>query len=342
MEQKPLSCQTGDVGRIPRMILAGDVGGTKTLIGLFNVSPRRPVAIHVRSFPTDEFDSLPGIINAFLGERRLAKRIEAACFGVAGPVIDQSARMTNVPWEVSAGCIMEAFSLERVRLLNDLEAMAYGVPVLEPDELHPLQEGSRHPSGNAVLIAAGTGLGQSILHNVGGRFRPMPSEGGHADFAARTDRELDLVRFLRPAFGRVDVETVVSGVGLSNLYRFTHDGATCTAPVQPGEELDDPARVSRAALEGTCSRCREALDLFVSAYGAAAGNLALQAVATGGVYIGGGIAPRLRPAFDTGTFMDGFRAKDPMRSLMQQMPVQIILNPQTALLGAAVYAHEMI
>lgn len=324
------------------MILAGDIGGTKTLIGVFNFAPRRPVAIDVKSFTTADFDGLPAIVNAYYVHRRPMPRIEAACFGVAGPIIEQTARMTNIPWEVSAAGVMDAFSLPRVRLLNDLEAMAHAVPVLERDELQPLQKGQRHPSGHAVLIAAGTGIGQAILHNVGGRFRPLPSEGGHADFAARTDRELDLVRFLRPRLGRVDLEAVVSGRGLSNLYHFTHDGTACTAPVKSGEPLDDPPRISRGAIEGSCARCGEALDLFVSAYGAAAGNLALQAVAIGGVYIGGGIAPRILKEMASGAFMAAFREKDPMQSLLQQVPVNVILNAQSALLGAAVYANEMI
>lgn len=326
------------------MILAGDVGATKTLIGVFNFAPRRPVAIDVRSYTTAEFDGLPAIINAFYVQRRTMPRIEAACFGVAGPVIEQTARMTNVPWLVSATELLDAFNLNlpRVRLLNDLEAMAHAVPVLERDELQPLQKGQRHPSGHAALIAAGTGLGQAILHNISGRFRPIPSEGGHADFCARTDRELELVRFLRTSLGRADLESVVSGIGLSHLYSFTHRDAPCTAPVKAGEALDDPARISKAALDRSCAHCVEALDMFVSGYGAATGNLALQVVATGGIYVGGGIAPRILKALTGGAFMAAFLAKDPMRPLLQQIPVQVILNPQAALLGAAVYANEMI
>lgn len=324
------------------MILAGDIGATKTLIGIFTVAPRRPVAIDVKSFITADFDGLPAIIDAYHVHHGTTPRIDAACFGVAGPVIEQTARMTNIPWGVSAAEVMDAFSLPKVRLLNDLEAMAHAVPVLERDELQALQKGQRHPLGHVVLIAAGTGLGEAILHNVGGRLRPIPSEGGHADFAARTDRELELVRFLRATFGRVDLEAVVSGRGLTNLYGFTHDGVPCTGPVIDGEALDDPPRISRNAIERSCAHCVEALDLFVSAYGAAAGNLALQAMATGGVYIGGGIAPRILKTMASGAFVDAFCAKDPMRSLLQHVPVQVILNSQAALLGAAVHANEMI
>lgn len=327
------------------MILAGDVGATKTLIGVFNFAPRRPVAIDVRSFRTAEFDGLPAIINAFYVHRRTMPRIEAACFGIAGPVIEQTARMTNVPWQVSADELQSSFDLNipRARLLNDLEAMAYAVPVLARDELETLQKGQRSATGHAALIAAGTGLGQAILQNVGGgRFKPIPSEGGHADFAARTDRELELVKFLRPMLGRVDLEAVISGPGLSRLYAFTHQHDACRAPAAPGEAMDDPARISKAALAGTCPYCKEALDMFVSAYGAAAGNLALQVVATGGVYIGGGIAPRNLKAMTGPAFMEAFVAKDPMRALLQNVPVHVILNPQAALLGAAVYANEMV
>jgi glucokinase len=321
------------------MILAGDVGGTKTHIGIFEPAPRRPIAIEVRTFPTNDFDGLPAIAKAFLGSRP-ANAIDAACFGVAGPVIDQSARMTNVPWLVTARGVAEAFGWQDVHLLNDLEAMAHAVPVLETSELHVLQQGTRHPAGNAVLIAAGTGLGESILHAIDGRFLPLPSEGGHTDFPARTDRELELVRFLRGRRGRVDVEAVVSGRGISNLYRFTHQGVACGAPVASGEEEDDPARIAKAALSGACAHCVEALGLFVSAYGAEAGNLALQGVATAGVYVGGGIAPKLIQALAAGPFMEAFLAKEPMRALMEKIPVFIILNREAALLGAAVHAND--
>jgi glucokinase len=296
--------------------------------------------VDVRSFATLDFDGLPALIEAFYDRHDARPTIDIACFGVAGPIIDQSARMTNVPWQVAAQAVRDAFGVREVHLLNDLESMAYAVPVLEARELHVLQAGRPRADGNAALIAAGTGLGVSILHRVDGRLRPLPSEGGHADFPARSDRELELVRFLRGTLGRVDVEAVVSGLGISNLFRFTHHQSPCRAPVTPGEEPDDPARVTRSALEHRCAACVEALELFMSGYGAVAGNLALQAVATAGVYVGGGIAPRLLEAFDAPTFLDAFNAKEPMRGLVEQVPVQIILNREAALLGAAVFANE--
>jgi glucokinase len=262
--------------------------------------------------------------------------IEAACFGVAGPVIDGSADLTNVPWRVDARRVAETFKLRRVALLNDLQAMAYAVPVLQPSEMQVLQEGEALPGGNIALIAAGTGLGEAMLHSVDGRFIPSPSEGGHADFPARTDREFTLARDLIARYGRADVEHVISGRGLVNLHRTTHQ-----TPCEANIDLDDadaPAQISAAALARRCTACVEALDMFVEAYGAEAGNMALRTVATGGVFIGGGIAPKILPALTTGAFMRAFREKPPLEAMLAAMPVKVILNAEAGLLGAAVYA----
>ena len=282
------------------------------------------------------------------------RRIDAACFGVAGAVTGQVARLTNVPWVVDAAQLSETQGLKVVRVLNDLETLAHGVTVLEPSELHPLQVGVPLADGNAAVIAAGTGLGQAILHNIDGRFIPSPTEGGHADFAARTPRELDMVRELTRIFGRVGVEVVISGPGLVNVYQFTHNSfgagpsitpngsvpARLCAGVGPSKDPSDlPARISQAALERRCPECVEAFELLISAYGAEAGNLALRAVATAGVYIGGGIAPKILPALESGAFMDAFRNKEPMSHLVAAMPVSVILNPEAGLLGAAVHAQ---
>ncbi|MEW6323047.1 MAG: glucokinase [Acidobacteriota bacterium] len=324
------------------MILAGDVGGTKTLVGLFHFGAKRPVAVDVKSFPTLDFSGLSAIVDEFFKQRGSPPRMEVACFGVAGPVIEQTAEMTNVPWTVSAADISSRYKLQRVRLLNDLEAMAYAVPVLDRDELETLQQGRRRHGANAALIAAGTGLGEATLHNISGRFRPISSEGGHADFAARTDRELDLVRYLRDRLGRVNLENVVSGPGLVHLYRFVHGGEPCDVVGPLVDTAEGPAVVSRAGMEKWCPRCTEAVEMFVSAYGAAAGNLALRAVATGGLYLGGGIAPQMLPLLKSPLFLDAFNDKAPMTDLMRSIPIQVILNAQAALLGAAVFANEMI
>ena len=322
------------------MLLAGDVGGTKTLLGLFQRAPRRPVQLEVRAYPTNEFSSFTEILHAFSRDVRPLSAIEAVAVGVAGPVVNQRASLTNVGFEISAVEITAWSGAIRAALLNDLEAMASSVDVLTPDELIALQEGVPRPDGNAVIIAAGTGLGSAYLHRVNGRLRPVPSEGGHADFAARTDREIELLRMLRDTFGRAEVEGVLCGPGMVNLHRFTHAGKPCPALVNVPAGSEPPA-ISRAALTGSCPYCVEALDLFVSAYGSETGNLALRGVATAGVYVGGGIAPKILPLLQRGEFIKAFRGKPPMDDLLSRIPVKVILNQQAGVLGAAVYANEM-
>jgi len=322
------------------MILAGDIGGTKALIGLFEFGEPRPLPVDIRSFSTTEYPALSSIIEKFYAAQRHRPAVTAAAFGVAGPVIDQSAEMTNVTWRVEAAELSRDFALQNVRLLNDLEAMAYAVPVLETHELETLQAGRRRDDGNLAIIAAGTGFGGAVLHHHGGRYVPVPSEVGHTDFAARTNREIELLRFIRERAGRVEVEHVVCGPGLLNLADFTHQGARCTA-FSPLDVPGAPAEVSKSALAGTCLHCVEALEMFVDAYGAVAGNLGLTAVTTGGVFIGGGIAPRILPALQSGRFIQAFNDKGPMRPLLEGMPVHVILNAEAGLLGAAVYANTM-
>jgi glucokinase len=319
------------------MILAGDIGGTKTQLGLFDSVPARPRPIAIRTFSTLDYPDLPSMIAAFLdGDDTRNASISTATFGVAGPVIGESAELTNVPWRVHAPQVATRFGMSRVRLLNDLQAMAYSIPVLREGEVHVLQEGEALRGGNIALIAAGTGLGEALLHNVDGRFVPSPSEGGHADFSARTEREIPLLRHLTARYGRADVEHVVSGRGLINIHRATHSTA-CAA----GVDLDDPgapAAISTAALEQRCAGCAETLDLFIEAYGAESGNLALRSVSTGGLFIGGGIAPKILPALSTGLFMRAFLAKPPLEQMLRRMPVKVILNREAGLLGAAVFA----
>src|SRR5581483_10985111 len=294
----------------------------------------------VHSFATLEYPDLPSIVTAFLAtpEARGAE-IDRACFGVAGPVIGDRAELTNVPWAVDGLRVAKVFSIARVRLLNDLQAMAYSIPVLHADETHVLQAGEALRGGNIALIAAGTGLGEALLHNVDGRFVPSASEGGHADFSARTEREIALLRALTARYGRVDVERVISGRGLSNVHRAVHRDP-CAAGIDP-DDLDSPAAISGAALDRRCAGCVETLDIFVEAYGAEAGNLALRSVATGGVFVGGGIAPKILPALDRGSFVAAFRAKTPLEPLLGAIPVKVILNPEAGLLGAAVFSASL-
>jgi glucokinase len=324
------------------MILAGDVGGTKTLLGLFDVADPRPIQLDGRPYVTTEYPSFTAILDAF--ERDIGRSIdvEAVAVGVAGPVVANTATLTNIDWDVSAAEIAARLSTTRVRLLNDLEAMASSVDVLSADEVALLQEGVPRVDGTAAVIAAGTGMGQAFLHRLNGRLVPLPSEGGHADYAARSDREIEFARMLREMYGRAEVEHVLSGPGLLNLHRFTHRGGTCEMLEGIGDPREAPARISMAGLAGRCQGCVEALRMFVSAYGAEAGNMALRGVTTSGLFVGGGIAPKILPAIRGGIFMDAFLSKEPMRALLERVPVKVILNPKAGLLGAAVHAQHML
>ena len=339
------------------MLLAGDVGGTKTLIGLFEASAAgaRPRAVLVREFATLDFDAFEDIIDEFLGVRDFAAApatarraaepdITAMCVGVAGPVTGLVARLTNVPWIVNLALVAPRLGRAKLRLLNDLEAMAHAVAHLEPDELAVLQEGVPLARGNAALIAAGTGLGEALLHNVGGRFVPSPSEAGHADFAPRNRVELALAGAYMSDDTRIEVETFLSGPGLVNIYRFVHgagDDIGCPGVPDGTDAADVPARITEAAFDGRCAKCVETLNLFVDIYGSEAGNLALRAMATAGVYLGGGIAPKILPALEGGRFLDAFRDKAPMSDLLATIPVRVILNEQAGLIGASVHAQAI-
>ena len=322
------------------MLLAGDLGATKTLLGLFEAGHRRPNQLVTNAYVTSEFDSFTNILDAFVRDVGRAVVVDAVSIGVAGPVVANKARLTNVAWDISAPEITTRLGTDRVQLLNDLEAMANSVEVLTPEEFVSLQEGVARTDGNAAVIAAGTGMGQAYLHRVHGHLRPVPSEGGHADFAARTDREIELVRMLRERFGRAEVEQVLSGPGLLNVHQFTHRSGHCDI-VDGVDPKEAPPRISQAALAGRCQGCVDALRMFVSAYGAEAGNLALRGVTTSGLYVGGGIAPKILPALTDGSFMEAFLSKAPMSDLLARVPVKVILNSEAGLLGAAVNAQAL-
>jgi len=338
------------------VLLAADVGGTKTLLGLFAQAPERPTTIEVGEFTTLDYDSLVPMIREFLKARGVeARTIAATTLGIAGAVTEQVARLTNVPWVVDAAVITEAAGLKKVHILNDLEAAAYSIAVLEPHELRVLQQGVAQPGGNAAVIAAGTGLGESLLLNVDGRFMPGESEAGHADWGARTARDIELLAAVTRVYGRCSNEHIISGPGLVNIYQFTHDAfgsrdylspaafvpaRTCDGVGPIDDPADLPAAISKSAMEKRCPKCVESLDMFVSAYGAEAGNLALRTVATAGVYVGGGIAPKILPVIDRGLFLDAFRAKEPLAAFVSTIPVAVILNAEAGLLGAAVHANS--
>ena len=320
------------------MLLAGDVGGTKTLIGLFAAGDDRPGAVHAESFRTLDFSDLAALVSEFLRRAgREARDIDGACFGVAGPVNDGRARLTNVPWIVDGDALCRRLPIGHTDVINDLEALAWSVAVLEPAEIEILSEGKPDSEGSAALIAAGTGLGVALLPRAGGRFVPTPSEGGHVDFAARNEREEALRAALTREFGRADLEQVLSGPGLVNIYRLLYPHECAATREDLGQHL--PAQISRSALEGQCPECRRTLELFVSVYGAAAGNLALTALATGGIFVGGGIAPRILDALHWPIFLESFWSKTPLDNLMRRIPVKVILNPEAGLLGAATFAE---
>ena len=324
-----------------RLLLAGDVGGTKTWLGLFTPDRPRPAAVETRRYRTREFDALSPMVARFLGQTGATGHVIAACFGVAGPVRDNVSRLTNVPWVVDGAETADRLGIASVRLLNDLDAMARAIPLLGRDELAVIQPGTPATAGNAALIAPGTHLGEASLHAIGERLLAMPSEGGHADFAARTARELELVSTLFAGRTRVALGDIVSGPGLVTLHGFTHRSTRCGHQALRDEPDPQPAAITAAALDGDCAACVEAFDLFVSALGAAAGNLALHALATAGLYIGGGIAPRIVPALRTGRFIEAFLDKGPMQPLLEQVPVSVILEQQAALVGAAIGALEV-
>ena len=322
------------------MLLAGDVGGTKIFLGLFARNGARPKAIEIRSYRTLDFPDLGAVSLHFLRETSTAPHdIEAAVFGVAGPITGARAHLTNVPWIVDLDALRRDVAIPRAHLLNDLEALAWSVPVLTSDEIEVVHEGRPDAGGNVALIAAGTGLGIALLPNVDGRLVPRASEGGHVDFAPRNADEHALAEALTRDYGRVDIERVVSGPGLANIHRILHPHQCGTlTPMPPSHDL--PAAISRAALEAGCPSCIRSLECFVSAYGASAGNLALTVLATGGVYLGGGIAPRILPALRWPCFMQSFLDKSPMDALISRVPVKVILNPRAGLLGAAAYASR--
>ncbi len=322
------------------MILAGDIGGTNTRLALFELEGKALTAFAEATFASREHANLEEIVNKF--RSAYAQSITQACFGVAGPVKHGRCEATNLPWVVDAQVLASRLGLTIVGLINDLEANAEGIAVLKPTDFVTLNPGEPNAEGNAALISAGTGLGEAGLFWDGQRYRPIASEGGHADFAPRNDLEIELLQYLLNQFERVSWERVLSGPGLYNIYKFFRDTGRAAEPAWFAEELQQqnlPYLITQAALAGASSLCELALDQFISLYGAEAGNLALKMRSTGGLFVGGGIAPKLIEKLKGSTrFMDAFLTKGRMRSLLEAVPVQVIMNDKTALWGAAVCA----
>ena len=325
------------------MILAGDIGGTKTNVALFETSGSEiGDVVRQQTFPSARYDSLEAILSEFIGETQLS--IAGACFGIAAPVIEGNARTPNLNWTISSESLARLLKIERCGLINDLEATAYGIPGLRNSQLLTLNAGDERHDGHRALIAAGTGLGMAGIFYRDGQYHPIASEGGHADYAPRTADEIELLRYLTKKFdGHVSYERVLSGPGLFNVYSFLRDTGFAEEPGWLAEQLqsgDKTATVSMAALGNKCQLAVRALDMFVSAYGALSGNLALLMMATGGLYVGGGIAPKLREKLIDGTFMKAFTDKGRLTAVLASIPVHIILEDKTALFGAARVALE--
>jgi glucokinase len=323
------------------MLLCGDIGGTKTTIALFaRDAPRDPVRL--TTYPSQEWAALDDIVAAFLGGQ--GPPIEAACFGVAGPVRGKTVRITNLPWVIDADRLSTRVGGAPVRLINDLEALAWGVTCLPPDRTAVLNRGRAAPGGAMAVIAAGTGLGEAGLVWADDAYLPFASEGGHADFAPRSEREIALLRYLATRWDHVSWERVVSGPGVIHLFEYLRDVEHLAVPDALARTLaeDDLApAITKAALAGTAPIAVETLGLFVSLYGAEAGNLALKLKATGGVWVGGGIAPKILPVLEDGRFRDAFLAKGRFRDFMADVPVRVVLDQQTPLYGAACAARRL-
>jgi glucokinase len=306
------------------VILAGDIGGTNTRLALVEGDPRSPVALEI--YPSGAHSSLEEIVHAFLTVHPAAPT--AAAFGVAGPVRDGHVQVTNLAWPVDAATVGAALGLERVLLLNDLEANAWGLAALDEHDFHVLNEGRASATGNAAVCSVGTGLGEAGLYWDGERHWPFACEGGHTDFAPVGEQQEGLRDFLAAQYDHVSYERVCSGMGLVNIYRYLAGACDLTA-----------AEISRLALAREDGTAVTALDLMVDIYGAESGNLALKLMATGGVYLGGGVPPRILSELDDGAFMRAFTAKGRFADLLAGIPVRVILNDRTALIGAVLAAE---
>lgn len=317
-------------------VFAGDVGGTKTRLGIFAVEAGVPRLVDERRFDSDPGSSLSEIVARFPAARESG--CAAACFGIPGPVMGRRVRTTNLPWVVDADRLVRETGIDDVILINDVEATAWGVGSVREEGLSVLSPGRPGARGNAAVIAAGTGLGEAGIFDDGEVVRPFACEGSHASFSPTDELGDRLLGFFRARYDTVSWDRVVSGPGLVDLFRFLLADAGLAAPdwfTEAGRAGDPAPAVTAAGLSGACDVSRRTLEVFARLYGEEAGNLGLKLMATGGVWVGGGVAPKILPALQSGAFMEGFLAKGRMRPLMQSMPVHVVLDDRTALLGAA-------
>jgi len=318
------------------MILAGDIGGTHARLAYFQSQNGDLKLFSEAVFPSREHRGLDEIVTRFVELQGIPP--ETACFGVAGPVQNGRVETSNLPWIVESSRLATELHIRCALLINDLEASAWGIPALTENDFVTLNQVKGLASGNQAVIAAGTGLGEAGLYWDGTKYHVFACEGGHCDFAPRNELEIELLRYLLARFGHVSYERIVSGPGLANVFDFLRDTGRGQEPKWLTEEiaLGDPGpAISRAALSGKCALAEQALDLWVSIYGAEAGNLALKLKATGGVFLGGGIAPRILSKLAGPVFMQSFLNKGRMQALLETIPVKVITNEKAALLGAA-------
>jgi glucokinase len=318
------------------LVLAGDIGGTKTNLWLFSKDQQRPVLEVMETFSSPDAPDLEHIIRKFL--HMYPATVSSACFGVAGPVIDGKSKTTNLPWEVSQDRIHREFPFQHVRIVNDLSATAMAVPLLNADEFFPLNQRASAKGRHLGLVAPGTGLGIAMLIYHGDRYVPISSEGGHSDFAPNSEPETELWQYLHRRYGHVSIERVVSGTGLVNIYEWLKDSDRINESEGFSlklKEMDPAVAITDAALENRDSGCVEALEMFVSIFGAVAGNVALFGLTTGGIFLGGGIPPKILPKLKEDIFMKAFVNKGRFKDFLEKIPVKVILNDEAALVGAA-------
>ena len=331
------------------MILAGDVGGTKVDLALYSFQSGGLQVVRQQKYPASDFETLQDVVLAFLGTDDIGEKVQhevvAACFGCPGPVKDGHLKLTNLPWELDARDLSKILDIEHIFLINDLEANGYGIAELGPDQIFELEAGDKSALGHRALVSAGTGLGEAILvwNSIARRHTPLPSEGGHADFAARNPLEVEMLEWLMKRLnGRVSWERVVSGLGLRNIYEFLRDGKGMDEPAWLRERMeteDGNFVIGTTGEDGSCELTAKVLEVFTGCYGAECGNMGLKLLASGGVYLGGGIPPKILKTLQNGTFRQAFLDKGRLSPLLHTIPVRVILEEKCALIGAAAYAE---
>ncbi len=321
------------------MILAGDIGGTNSRLALFDVVNGQYNLISTTVFPSQQYSGLDQIVTEFVAAANA--KPDAACFGVAGPVSHGRVATTNLPWVIESKRLADELQIKQASLINDLEATAWGIPALGPDDLASLNQVRGDPAGTQCVLAAGTGLGEAGMFWDGTQHQVFACEGGHTDFGPRDDLELELFRYLHKLFGHVSYERILSGPGLVNVFHFLRDTGRGTEEKWLTDEMqtqDAAAAISRAGLESKSPLAEQALGIFISIYGAEAGNLALKTKATGGVFLAGGIAPKILRMLNGTLFMHSFISKGRMQPLLESMPVKVVVKDNIGLVGAARYA----